>query len=78
MLGNIEEYLDGFSDNVKEIVRRFKLFEQMQHMANKDVLLNVIEKFISPYINLTPHKIEDPDGNALPLAVQPGDGLQSE
>ncbi|MEQ6203918.1 class I SAM-dependent DNA methyltransferase [Sulfitobacter sp. HNIBRBA2951] len=78
MLGNIEEYLDGFSDNVKEIVRRFKLLEQMQHMANKDVLLNVIEKFVSPYINLTPNEIEDPDGNALPALSNLGMGYVFE
>ena len=78
MLANIEDYLNGFSDNVKEIVRRFKLFEQMQHMASKDVLLNVIEKFVSPYINLTPHEIEDPDGNALPALSNLGMGYVFE
>ena len=52
LLANVEEYLGGFSDNVKEIVNRFKLFDQMRHMADKQVLLDVIEKFVSPYINL--------------------------
>lgn len=66
LLANIEDYLDGFSDNVKEIITRFKLLEQMRHMADKQVLLDVIEKFVSPYINLTPHDIEDPEGNTLP------------
>ncbi|WP_417682783.1 type I restriction-modification system subunit M [Roseibium sp.] len=66
LLANIEDYLDGFSDNVKEIIGRFKLFEQMRHMAEKQVLLDVIEKFVSPWINLTPHHIEDPEGNTLP------------
>lgn len=66
LLANIEEYLRGFSDNVKEIINRFKLAEQMRHMADKQVLLDVIEKFISPYINLTPNDREDPDGNLLP------------
>ncbi|MFG6660447.1 N-6 DNA methylase [Sulfitobacter sp. 915] len=66
LLANIEDYLDGFSDNVKEIVGRFKLFDQMRHMAEKQVLLDVIEKFVSPWINLTPHDREDPDGNTLP------------
>jgi type I restriction enzyme M protein len=51
LLANVEEYLGGFSDNVKEIIARFKLLEQMRHMANKQVLLDVLEKFISPYIN---------------------------
>ncbi|MEE4210149.1 MAG: class I SAM-dependent DNA methyltransferase [Parvularcula sp.] len=66
LLANIEDYLDGFSDNVKEIVTRFKLLDQMRHMADKQVLLDVIEKFVSPWINLTPNDIEDPDGNVLP------------
>ena len=65
LLANIEDYLDGFSDNVEEIVTRFKLLEQMRHMADKQVLLDVIEKFVSPYINLTPHDVEDPEGNTL-------------
>ncbi|MEC8630991.1 MAG: class I SAM-dependent DNA methyltransferase [Pseudomonadota bacterium] len=66
LLANVEEYLGGFSDNVKEIIERFKLREQMRHMANKNVLLDVIEKFVSPRINLTPHDREDPDGNHQP------------
>ncbi|MEA2118977.1 class I SAM-dependent DNA methyltransferase [Halovibrio sp. HP20-50] len=66
LLANIEDYLDGFSDNVKEIITRFKLFDQMRLMANKQVLLDVIENFVSPRINLTPHDAEDPEGNVLP------------
>ena len=66
LLANIEEYLGGFSDNVKEIITRFKLLDQMRHMAEKQVLLDVIEKFVSPSINLTPHDVEDPEGNVLP------------
>lgn len=34
-------------------------------MASKDVLLDVLEKFTSPYINLTPFEREDPDGRRL-------------
>ncbi|MFC5435182.1 N-6 DNA methylase [Rhodanobacter umsongensis] len=66
LLANIEDYLDGFSSNVKEIIARFKLLDLMRHMANKQILLDVIEKFVSPYINLTPYDIEDPEGNTLP------------
>jgi len=66
LLANFEEYLNGFSDNVKEIIRRFNLKTQIRHMAGKDVLLEVLEKFVSPYINLTPNPKEDPDGNKLP------------
>ncbi|GAB1262177.1 type I restriction-modification system subunit M [Aurantivibrio plasticivorans] len=78
LLANVEEYLNGFSDNVKEIVDKFKLKEQCRHMASKDVLLDVLEKFTSPYINLTPFPLEDPDGNKLPELTNLGMGYVFE
>ncbi|MEP7269261.1 MAG: class I SAM-dependent DNA methyltransferase [Saprospiraceae bacterium] len=62
---NFEDYLHGFSNNVKEIIEKFKLKSQVRHMASKDVLLNVLEKFTSPFINLTPFEKADPDGRKL-------------
>ncbi|MEE4463994.1 class I SAM-dependent DNA methyltransferase, partial [Azotobacter chroococcum] len=70
--------LDGFSNNVKDIIRRFNLKAQVRHMANKDVLLDVLEKFTSPYINLTPKDIEDPEGNRLPALSNLGMGYVFE
>jgi len=78
LLSNVEEYLDGFSDNVKDIIRRFNLKAQMRHMASKDVLLDVLEKFTSPTINLTPHDSEDPQGNRLPALSNLGMGYVFE
>ncbi len=78
LLSNVEEYLDGFSDNVKDIIRRFNLKSQMRHMAAKDVLLDVLEKFTSPTINLTPHDSEDPQGNRLPALSNLGMGYVFE
>jgi len=78
LLSNVEEYLDGFSDNVKDIIRRFNLKSQMRHMASKDVLLDVLEKFTSPTINLTPHDSEDPQGNRLPALSNLGMGYVFE
>ncbi len=66
LLANFEEYLDGFSHNVKEITERFKLRREVRHMANKDVLLDVLEKFTDARINLTPDDQPDPDGRTLP------------
>ncbi len=65
LLANFEDYLKGFSPNVKEIIEKFKLKSQIRHMASKDVLLDVLEKFTSPYINLTPFEKEDPEGRKL-------------
>ena len=78
LLANVEEYLNGFSDNVKEIIEKFKLREQARHMASKDVLLDVLEKFTSPYINLTPFEKEDPDGNKMPALSNLGMGYVFE
>ncbi len=78
LLANVEEYLNGFSDNVKEIISKFNLKAQARHMAAKDVLLDVLEKFTSPYINLTPVDLEDPDGNRLPALSNLGMGYVFE
>jgi type I restriction enzyme M protein len=78
LLKNFEEYLLGYSDNVKEIIERFNLKAQIRHMAGKQVLLDVVEKFISPYINLTPSPAEDPDGNKLPALSNLGMGYVFE
>ncbi len=78
LLANFEEYLNGFSDNVKEIIERFNLKAQIRHMAGKDVLLDTLEKFVSPNINLTPHQREDPDGNKLPALTNLGMGYVFE
>jgi type I restriction enzyme M protein len=78
LLANVEDYLNGYSDNVKEIINRFKLKAQVRHMADKDVLLDVLEKFVSPYINLSPKVGEDPDGKKLPALTNLGMGYVFE
>ena len=78
LLANVEEYLNGFSGNVLEIVEKFNLKTQVRHMAAKDVLLDVLEKFTSPHLNLTPDDREDPDGNHLPGLTNLGMGYVFE
>ncbi len=75
---NFIEYLNGFSKNVQEIIEKFKLKEQIKHMAQKDVLLDVLEKFTSPYINLTNKEAYDPDGKKLPPLTNLGMGYVFE
>lgn len=75
---NFEEYLNGFSPNVKEIIDKFNLKSQIGHMASKDVLLDVLEKFTSPYINLTPFEKEDPEGRKMPPLTNLGMGYVFE
>ena len=75
---NFMEYLNGFSDNVKEIIEKFKLKSQIKHMANKNVLLDVLEKFTSPNINLTDKEKLDSDGKKLPPLTNLGMGYVFE
>jgi len=75
---NFKAYLDGFSNDVKEIIEKFNLRAQIKHMAEKDVLLDVLEKFTNPYINLTPNESQDPDGRKLPPLTNLGMGYVFE
>ena len=75
---NFEDYLNGFSGNVKEIIEKFKLRSQIKHMASKDVLLDVLEKFTSPDINLTPFEKNDANGRKLPALTNLGMGYVFE
>ena len=54
---DFEAYLDGFSPNVQEILEKFKFRNQIDTMIDADILGAVIEKFISPDINLSPNPI---------------------
>lgn len=78
LVANFEEYLLGFSANVQEIIEKFNLRAQIRHMAGKDVLLDVLEKFTSPYINLTPLTKNDPEGRLLPALSNLGMGYVFE
>ena len=75
---NFTEYLNGFSKNVQEIIEKFKLKSQIKHMADKDVLLDVLEKFTSSYINLTDKEALDPEGKKLPPLTNLGMGYVFE
>jgi type I restriction-modification system DNA methylase subunit len=60
-------YLDGFSPNVQEILKKFKFAVQVDTMSEADILGAVIEKFVSPTINLSPYPaLDDIGGIRLP------------
>ena len=75
---NFKAYLDGFSDNVKEIIDKFELRNQIKRMVDADVLLEVLQKFIDPNINLSPHDTLNPDGYKLPALTNHGMGYVFE
>lgn len=65
---DFEEYLNGFSPNVQEILEKFKFRNQIPTLVDADILGPLIEKFIDPRINLSPRPLLDGRGNLL----QPG------
>lgn len=63
---DFEIYLDGFSPNVQEILEKFKFRNQIDTMVDADILGAVIEKFVSPTINLSPKPVyKDAEKNIL-------------
>lgn len=59
---DFEAYLDGFSPNVQEILDKFKFRNQIPTLIDADALGPLIEKFLNPDINLSPHPVRDADG----------------
>lgn len=58
---NFENYLQGFSSNVKDIISNFKLTDQVRTMADGNVLFVVIQEFISAKGDMSPDKITSTD-----------------
>ena len=62
-------YLDGFSPNVQEILEKFKFRNQIDTMIDADILGAVIEKFVSPTVNLSPLLVLDDQGGVRMTAL---------
>ena len=76
---DFEAYLDGFSANVQEILDKFKVRNQIATLVDADILGSLIEKFLSPDINLSPNPVYDSDGNVrLPALDNHGMGTLFE
>lgn len=61
--GNIEanfhDYLNGFSENVREIIEKFRFDDWIDQMASKDILYIVLKEFTSPRADLHPNTISN-------------------
>jgi len=60
---DFEAYLDGFSPNVQDILESFEFRNQIQRLSKGDALGTLIEKFLTPDINLGPHAVLKGDGS---------------
>jgi type I restriction enzyme M protein len=65
---DFEAYLDGFSPNVQDILENFEFRNQIPRLSKADALGTLIEKLLSPDINLSPNPVLNGDGSVK----QPG------
>ncbi|MCF0134468.1 MAG: N-6 DNA methylase, partial [Blautia sp.] len=59
-------YLDGFSANVQEIIKRFEFRKQIDKLSEHDVLGILISKFTDTSVNLSSRPVTAPNGTILP------------
>ena len=67
---DFEAYLDGFSPNVQDILEKFEFRNQLPRLSKADALGTLIEKFLSPDVNLSPHP--GPPWRRVDQATRPG------
>ncbi len=58
---NFQDYLNGFSENVQEIINKFKLRNQLETLVESKILYPLIDKFLSSKINLSPEPVKAED-----------------
>ncbi|MBQ5849788.1 MAG: SAM-dependent DNA methyltransferase [Lachnospiraceae bacterium] len=56
-------YLDGFSQNVQEIINKFHIRNEIDRLSEQDRLGLLIEKFVDPRYNLSNRDILNADGS---------------
>lgn len=66
LYNNFIEYINGYSDNVKDVLKNFEYYSKAKKLADNDRLLSIIERITDNKINLTDHEATDPDGLTLP------------
>ena len=60
---DFEAYLDGFSPNVQDILEKFEFRNQIPRLSKADALGTLINKLLSPDINLSPNPVMNNDGS---------------
>ena len=75
---NFVEYLNGYSENVRDVLKNFEYYAKARKLADNDRLLSMIERITDPRINLTDQDQRDPDGIVLPALTNHGMGTVFE
>src|SRR5204863_2384359 len=69
LLADFEDYLNGFSPNVQDIIDNFKFRNQVPTLSKADALGTLINKFLDPEINLSPYPVLHDDGSVKQPAM---------
>jgi type I restriction enzyme M protein len=69
LLADFEDYLNGFSPDVQDILENFKFRNQLSTLSKSDSLGTLIGKFLDPEINLSPHPVLNSDGTVRQPAM---------
>jgi type I restriction enzyme M protein len=59
LLADFEDYLNGFSPNVQDILENFKFRNQLHTLSKADAIGTLINKFLDPDIDLSPAGIDN-------------------
>ncbi len=59
LLADFEDYLNGFSPNVQDILGNFKFRNQLTTLSRADAIGTLINKFLDPDIDLSPAGIDN-------------------
>ncbi|MFA6240049.1 MAG: class I SAM-dependent DNA methyltransferase [Candidatus Hydrogenedentales bacterium] len=59
LLADFEDYLNGFSPNVQDILENFKFRNQLHTLSRADAIGTLINKFLDPDIDLSPTGIDN-------------------
>ena len=59
LLADFENYLDGFSPNLLDILENFKFRNQLPTLSKADALGTLVNKFLDPDIDLSPAGIDN-------------------
>jgi type I restriction enzyme M protein len=54
---NFLDYLNGYSENVQDIISKFKFRNQLETFENTGITFSLLEKFCNPKVELRPEKI---------------------
>lgn len=66
---DFNDYLNGFSQNVQEILNKFRFRNEIDILSEHDILGLLITKFVDPRINLSSRPVLNEDGSERQAAL---------